>query len=143
MSGLEFLGVAASVVQVAQLSLAVVGSLTSLCHSIRDAPAVLQARMAQVETLIDISKRIAVQPELQTPEVETILMTCLRESKALLQDLVVDAGGSKLRRWTNAIGGLGEEKRVISRLEGLELAKASLTLCIVQIDSYVLTLVTV
>ena len=138
MSGLEFLGVATSVVQVAQLSLAVVTSLTSLCHSIRDAPAIMQARLVQVETLIDILKRIAHQPQLQTPEVESILMTCLTESKALIQDLVVETGGSKLKKLTHAIGSLGEEKRIIGRLERLELAKASLTLCIVQIDSWVL-----
>ncbi|KAE9377807.1 hypothetical protein N431DRAFT_365750, partial [Stipitochalara longipes BDJ] len=138
MSGLELLGVAASVVQVAQLSLALVTSLTSLCNSIRDAPGIMQARLVQVQTLIDISKRIAFQPQLQTPEVETILMTCLGESKALLNDLVVEVGGSKLKKWTNAIGGLVEEKRIVGRLERLELAKASLTLCIVQIDSSVL-----
>jgi hypothetical protein len=138
MSGLEALGAAASVVQVAQLSLALVTSLTSLYHSIRDAPWIMQARLVQVQTLIDISRRIAEQPQLQTPEVEAILMTCLRDSKALLQDLVVEAGGSKLKKWTHAMGSLIEEKRIISRLERLELAKASLTLCIVQIDSYVL-----
>jgi len=98
----------------------------------------MQARLVQVQTLIDISRRIAEQPQLQTPEVEAILMTCLRDSKALLQDLVVEAGGSKLKKWTHAMGSLIEEKRIISRLERLELAKASLTLCIVQIDSYVL-----
>jgi hypothetical protein len=138
MSGLEALGAAASVVQVAQLSLALVTSLTSLYHSIRDAPWIMQVRLVQVQTLIDISRRIAEQPQLQTPEVEAILMTCLRDSKALLQDLVVEAGGSKLKKWTHAMGSLIEEKRIISRLERLELAKASLTLCIVQIDSYVL-----
>ena len=138
MSGLEALGAAASVAQVAQLSLALVTSLTSLYHSIRDAPWIMQARLVQVQTLIDISRRIAEQPQLQTPEVEAILMTCLRDSKALLQDLVVEAGGSKLKKWTHAMGSLIEEKRIISRLERLELAKASLTLCIVQIDSYVL-----
>jgi hypothetical protein len=138
MSGLEALGAAASVVQVAQLSLALVTSLTSLYLSIRDAPWIMQARLVQVQTLIDISRRIAEQPQLQTPEVEAILMTCLRDSKALLQDLVVEAGGSKLKKWTHAMGSLIEEKRIISRLERLELAKASPTLCIVQIDSYVL-----
>ncbi|KAN0108169.1 hypothetical protein V8E51_007911 [Hyaloscypha variabilis] len=138
MSGLEALGAAASVVQVAQLSLALVTSLTSLYHSIRDAPWIMQARLVQVQTLIDISRRIAEQPQLQTPEVEAILMTCLRDSKALLQDLVVEAGGSKLKKWTHAMGSLIEEKRIISRLERLELAKASLTLCIVQIDSSLL-----
>jgi hypothetical protein len=138
MSGLEALGAAASVVQVAQLSLALVTCLTSLYHSIRDAPGIMQARLVQVQTLIDISRRIAEQSQLQTPEVEAILMTCLRDSKALLQDLVVEAGASKLKKWTHAMGSVIEEKRIISRLESLELAKASLTLCIVQIDSYVL-----
>ncbi|KAH8779264.1 hypothetical protein F5882DRAFT_407329, partial [Hyaloscypha sp. PMI_1271] len=138
MSGLEIFSVAASVVQVAQLSLSLVTSLTSLYNSIRGAPGIMHARLDQVRTLIEISRQIESQPQLQTPKVATIISTCLRESEGLrarIQDLVTETKDSKLKKLGNTIGGLLMEKKIIGILQRLEEGKTSLILCITQIDS--------
>lgn len=138
MSGLEILGVAASAIQVAQVTLDIVASLTMLFNQIRDAPKLLQTRLAQVQTLIEISRLIASMPQLQTAEVEAILQSCssdARELKDVLQSLVHEEGGSSIRKWTRAVGGVIMEKRIIGHLHNLEVGKSALTLCITRIDS--------
>ena len=135
MSGLGILGVAASAMQVAQVSLAIVTSLTSLFNQLRDAPKVVQSQLLQVQTLFEISLNT---PQLQTSEVESILQSCARDGEALreiLTGLVIERNGSKIRRWINAVGGLMEEKKVVELLQSLEVGKTSLSLCIAQIDS--------
>jgi hypothetical protein len=135
---MEILGVAASVVQIAQLSLSLVTSLTSLFNSIRGAPGIMQARLDQVRTLIEVSRQIESLPQLQTPKIATILSTCLRESESLrarIQDLVTETKDSKLKKLSNTIGGLLMEKNIIGILQRLEEEKTSLILCITQIDS--------
>jgi hypothetical protein len=138
MSGLEILGVAASAVQLAQLSLAIVTSLTSLFNQIRDAPKVIQTRLLQVQTLFEISRLIAKTSQLQTPEIESVLQSCVKDGDALrdlLQGLVVEKDGPKIKKWAYAIGGSIMEKKIIGLLQSLEVGKTSLTLCITQIDS--------
>jgi hypothetical protein len=135
---MEILGVAASVVQIAQLSLSLVTSLTSLFNSIRGVPGIMQARLDQVRTLIEISRQIESLPQLQTLKIATILSTCLRESESLrarIQDLVTETKDSKLKKLSNTIGGLLMEKNIIGILQRLEEEKTSLILCITQIDS--------
>jgi hypothetical protein len=141
MSGLEILGVAASAIQVAQVTLDIVASLTVLFNQIRDAPKLLQTRLVQVQTLIEISRLIASMPQLQTAEVEAILQSCWRDAgelKDVLQGLVIEKGGSSIKKWTKAVGGVVMEKRIIGLLHNLEVGKSALTLCITRIDSYVI-----
>jgi hypothetical protein len=138
MSGLEILGVAASALQVAQVTLDIVASLTVLFNQIRDAPKLLQARLVQVQTLIEISRLIASMPQLQTAEVEAILQSCSRDAgelKDVLQSLVIEQGGSSIKKWIRAVGGAVMEKRIIGLLHNLEVGKSALTLCITRIDS--------
>ncbi len=100
MSGLEILGVAASAVQIAQLSLAIVTSLTSLFSQIRNAPKTVQTRLVQVQTRAEISRLIASMPQLQTAEVGAILQSCSEDAEALrdiLQRLSVEKEGSSIR----------------------------------------------
>ena len=109
MSGLEILGVAASAVQVAQVSLAIVTSLTSLFNQIRDAPKLVQTRLVQVQTLAEISRLIASMPQLQTAGVEAILMSCSKDAVALkdvLEGLVVEKEGSSIKKWAKSVGGV-------------------------------------
>lgn len=138
MSGLELLGVAASAMQVAQVSLAIVTSLTSLFKQIHDAPKVVESRLLQVQTLFEISRLIVNTPQLQTAEVDSILKSCARDGEVLrdvLEKLVVEKNRSKIKRWIIAIGGLMEENKVVGLLQSLEVGKTSLSLCIAQIDS--------
>lgn len=138
MSGVEILGVAASAVQVAQVSLAIVTSLTSLFNQIRDAPKLVQTRLVQVQTLAEISRLIASMPQLQTAEVEAILESCSKDAVALkdvLEGLVVEKEGSSIKKWTKAVGGVMMEKKIVGLLTSLEVGKSALTLCITRIDS--------
>jgi len=140
MSHPRILGMAGSTAQIAQLSIDIVTSLISLFQSIRDAPVTIQARLAQVQTLIEILTLIQSQPQLQTSEIDNILRTCVREGEELrdlLEGFLIHTNGSRIRRWANAIGGLAMEERIIDQLQRLERGKTSLTLCIAQIDSYV------
>jgi hypothetical protein len=138
MSGLEILGVAASAVQVAQVSLAIVTSLTSLFNQIRDAPKVVQTQLLQVQTLFEISRLVARTPQLQTVEVESVLQSCAKDGKALrdlLEGLVIEKDRSRIKKWVNAIGGVIMERKIDGLLQSLEVGKTSLALCIAQIDS--------
>jgi hypothetical protein len=138
MSGLEILGVAASAVQVAQVSLAIVTSLTSLFNQIRDTPQLIQTRLMQVQTLVEISRLIASMPQLQTAEVDAILQSCSKDAGALkdiLQGLVVEKDGSSIKKWAKAVGGVVMEKKIVRLLHSLEVGKSALSLCITRIDS--------
>ena len=138
MSGLEILGVAASAVQVAQVSLAIVTSLTSLFNQIRDAPKLVQTRLVQVQTLAEISRLIASMPQLQTAEVEAILMSCSKDAVALkdvLEGLVVEKDGSSIKKWAKSVGGVVMERKIVGLLHSLEVGKSALVLCITRIDS--------
>jgi hypothetical protein len=138
MSGLEILGVAASAVQIAQVSLAIVTSFTSLFNRIRDAPKIVQTRLVQVQTLAEISRLIASMPQLQTAEVGAILQGCSTDAEALkdvLQGLVVEKDGPSIKKWTKAAGGVVVEKKIVGLLHSLEVGKSALTLCITRIDS--------
>jgi hypothetical protein len=138
MSGLEILGVAASAVQVAQVSLAIVTSLTSLFNQIRDAPKALQTRLLQIQTLFEISRLVARMEQLQTAEVESVLQSCAKDGETLrdlLEGLVIEEDGSRIKKWVKAIGGLVMEKKIAGLLQSLEIGKTSLMLCIARIDS--------
>lgn len=138
MSGLEILGVAASAVQIAQVSLTIVTSFTSLFNRIRDAPKIVQTRLVQVQTLAEISRLIASMPQLQTAEVCAILQGCSTDAEALkdvLQGLVVEKDGPSIKKWTKAVGGVVVEKKIVGLLHSLEVGKSALTLCITRIDS--------
>jgi len=109
-----------------------------LFNQIRDAPKLLQTRLVQVQTLIEISRLIASMPQLQTAEVEAILQSCSRDAgelKDVLQSLVIEQGGSSIKKWMRAVGGAVMEKRIIRHLHNLEVGKSALTLCITRIDS--------
>ena len=139
MSGLEVLGIAASAVQVAQVSLAIVTCLTSLFHQVRDAPKTVQTRLFHVQTLFEISRLIASVPQLQTAEVDSVLRSCARDAEELreiLRGLLDENDKSKMKKWTNAFRGIMSEKNVIDLLQSLEVGKTSLALCVAQIDSY-------
>jgi uncharacterized membrane-anchored protein len=128
MSGLEVLGVA----------LDVVTSLTRLFNQIRDAPKLLQTRLVQVQTLVEISRLIASMPQLQTAEVDGILQSCSRDAgelKDVLQNLVLEKGVYLIKKWAKAVGGIVMEKRIIGLLHNLEVEKSALALCITRIDS--------
>lgn len=136
MSGLEILGVAASAIQVAQVSLAILTSMTSLFNQVRDTPKIAQNRLQQLRTLIDISRLIEKSPQLQTAEVDAILQTCSKDAEELEKLLRgLEQGKSRIKTWIKAIGGVMNETKIIGLLGSLESGKTSLTLCISQIDS--------
>lgn len=138
MSGLEILGVAASAIQVAQVGLAIVTSLASLINQLRDAPELAKTRLLQLRTLVDVSTLIEKSPQLQTTEIHAILQNCSKDAKELndlLSKLVLEKDGSRIKKWAKAIGGVVNENKIMRLLAILEMGKASLTLCITQIDS--------
>lgn len=140
MSGLEALGVAASAVQLAQLGLAVATSLTNLFSQIRDAPKILQTRLLQVQTLVELSRLIASMPQLQMAEVDGILQSCVRDAadlEGVLQGLVVEKDGFCIKKWTKVLGSVVMEKKIVGLLHNLEVGKSALSLCITRIDSQV------
>lgn len=136
----EVLGIVASAVQLTQVSIAVVTTLSNFFVQIRDAPEVLQSRLLQIQTLIEISRLVACMPQLQTAEIETTLRNCLKEAKTLkdvLQGLAVEKDGSRIKKWLKIVSGLPAEKRILGLLQSLEVEKSALSLCITRIDSWV------
>jgi hypothetical protein len=138
MAGVEALGIAASAVQLAQLGLAIVTSLSSLFIQIHDMPKTLQSRILQVQTLVEIARLVASMPQLQTLQVEEILKSCLREAEVLrkvLQELAVGENGPLLKKWVKGLGGVVMERKFVRLLQTLEVEKSALVLCITSIDS--------
>jgi hypothetical protein len=136
MFGLEILGVAASAIQVAQVSLAILTSMTSLFNQVRDTPIVAQNRLQLLRSLLDISMLIARSPQLQTAEVNALLQHCAKDADEL-QELLqgLEKRDSRIKTWFKAVGGLMNESRIVRLLGSLESGKSSLFLCITQIDS--------
>jgi hypothetical protein len=138
MSGLGILGVAASAVQLAQLSLAIVTTWSSLFLQLRDIPNTVQNRILQVKTLGDIARLIGSKSHLQTEEVNVVLDRCLKAAGALrdvLQGLFVEGDGPAVKRWAKSVGGLVMERKVLELMQNLEREKTALVLCIASIDS--------
>ncbi len=120
MSGIEILGIAASAVQLAQVTVAVATSLSSLFVQVRDAPKAVESRLLQVQTLVEIARLVA----------------CMAEGlRDVLQGLVVEKDGSSCKKWAKAVGGVIMEKKIVGFLQRLEVDKSALTLCITRIDS--------
>jgi hypothetical protein len=138
MSGLEILGVAASAVQLAQVTLVIVTTWSSLFLQIRDTPNIVQNRILQVKSLIDIARLIASKYHLQTKEVKIVLGRCLEKADELrdvLQGLFVEEDGSAVKRWAKSVGGLVMERKILALMKNLEREKTALQLCISSIDS--------
>jgi hypothetical protein len=138
MSGLEILGVAASAVQLAQLSLAIVTTWSSLFLQLRDIPNTVQNRILQVKTLGDIARLIGSKSHLQTEELKVVLDRCLKAAGALrdvLQGLFVEGDGPAVKRWAKSVGGLVMERKVLELMQNLEREKTALVLSIASIDS--------
>jgi hypothetical protein len=138
MSGLEILGVAASAVQLAQVTLVIVTTWSSLFLQIRDTPNIVQNRILQVKSLIDIARLIASKYHLQTEEVKIVLGRCLEkagELRDVLQGLFVEEDGSAVKRWAKSVGGLVMERKILALMKNLEREKTALQLCISSIDS--------
>jgi len=137
MSGLEIFGMATTTAQVAQLSLNTVVALIRLFNSIRDAPVTIQARLVQVQSLVEILaliKKSVATPDVGDRHYSEDRVKEGEELRDLLEGFAVHTNGSRIKKWAHAIGGLVEEK-IIGKLLRLEAGKSSLTLCIAQIDS--------
>jgi hypothetical protein len=84
---LSILGAIAAASQLAQQAYEIVKFFSDLYAKIQDHGESMQVRMLHVEQLIDISKLIAKTPTLQTPTIQSVLVTCLRTTITLQEVL--------------------------------------------------------
>jgi hypothetical protein len=137
MSGLEFLGilgVAASVGQLLDCSLRLVSSVSEVYSRVKDAPEMVLYYTAQISQLVETSREIQQDCELQhKPMVDVHVNATLAEAVKLQRiiDRVLSdytEGSSQKRVWKKALG--SQEKRIISSFERLEKEKTALILSI-------------
>lgn len=134
-------------VTVAAAALRLVASASvyySRIHSkIQDAPETIQKQLVHIEQLSGIARLIMQNPALQTLSVEFVLRNCLRQLSSIDDALrglcakIDDRTGSRMLK--SVLAALKNDK--FNKLfEDLEKHKATLILCIQDIDSYVIML---
>lgn len=141
MSGLEAVGAAASVVQLAAMGFRLVVALSNICQRLKDHPEKLKKRQRSVEQLVEITKAIESTPDLDRELVQSVMKTSVIDAQALLdliEPIAFAAGDGRGKRYWKALCGAAKEDRILGLLDGLEERKTALILCIGVANSSVL-----
>jgi len=130
MSGIEAVGVLASIAQLLEFGLKLTSLINDVYNRIEEAPEKVLLHTTHIKQLIHL---IQEQSELQNPTVHSHVRTTLAEAEKLqqiLQRMVEDytKGSGKKRLWKALVG--REERRMVASLERLEKEKSALILCI-------------
>lgn len=133
MSGLEVIGVLASIVQVVDASLKLSASVKELYGRVRDAPDRVILHTTQIGQLIDTARLIEQTANLQTPTAHAHLLATLTQAEQIqqiLEKLIKDytQGSSRRKVWKAIVG--SEERRLAAGFDRLEKEKSALNLCI-------------
>ncbi|CZR57987.1 uncharacterized protein PAC_07877 [Phialocephala subalpina] len=137
MSGLEVVGALSGAAQLADAGVQIIKLISNFYSQIRKAPESLQKRSGQIELLIDIAHLIQETPPLQTNLISSLLHNCIQDAHELrdiLEKLTAAATANKLEKYWKALGGVHNEKCILTICDKLEQEKNALTLCISSID---------
>jgi hypothetical protein len=133
MSGLEVLGVLASIVQLLDCGLKISLLVREIYSKVRDAPESVSIHTAQIRQLVDTARFIERSRDLQNPRVDFHIKATLAEAERLLQILEhmvndYSKGSNKRRIWKTLIR--AGERQMLTGFERLEKEKTALILCI-------------
>lgn len=133
MSGIEVLGVLASIAQLLDCSLKLSSLVGEVYSRVREAPERVVMHTAQLGQLVDTARLIERSSDLQKPIVNIHLKATLAEAARLqriLERMIEDyTKGSRKKRILKAVKGAGE-RLMLNSFERLEKEKSALILCI-------------
>jgi len=138
MDPVTVLGAVAAASQLLSQALELTHLFSDLCSKVKEAPDTIRKQIVQVQQLTDLARLIIGNPALQKDSVASILRTCLGTATQCLTALKKASpfdGDNKRIKVQKIVKALLMENEIARLLEDLEREKASLTLCIHEIDS--------
>lgn len=132
MSGIEVVGLVASVSQLVTYSIKITQNLSEICQRVQDGPLIVKQRSDQIKQLISTAELIQQNHFLQTAHVLIHLNETLEQAKTLsttLERLANDYSRGSIRRcWKILIA--TKEKTILANFDRLEKEKSALVLSI-------------
>ena len=133
MSGVEVVGLLASVSQLAGHALNIYSSIADIYHKIQNAPRVIQEHAAHIRQLIHTAELICEHKLLQTDCINSQIISTLDQARllsAVLEKVKRDyLRGHLVRRYWKIIIG-DREREILASLRRLEQERSALLLCI-------------
>lgn len=130
MSGLEAIGIVASILQIAQYAISITSTVSEIYGTVNDSPAKIREGLEQLKRLVVTVKLVTASEALQSEDVQIHVVAILdrvRKLHAALDKLVAEPPKSLKRYWKVAIGNT-TENRVFDSFVQLEKDKTALTL---------------
>ena len=132
MSGVEVLGLLASVAQLAAYTGNITNTIVEIYRRVQDTPKRIRQLKEQLRMLIHITELIRSDRALQTKEVEDHVRSTLEQAKLLnklLEKVKVEYSQSTARKlWTAVLH--NKEKEIVRSFEQLEQRKSALHFCV-------------
>ena len=137
MSGVEVVGLLASVAQLAHYGLKIATSISEIYRRVRDAPLKIQHYTEQISQLIELARFIERREWFQNVKIGAYIYgqvnITLSQARALflvLDQLRTERTQGLVRKYWKALNG-SKEKEILAHFERLEKEKSALQLCIV------------
>ena len=133
MSGVEIVGLLASVSQLAGHALNIYSSISDIYHKIQNAPRVIQEHAGHIRQLINTAELICEHKLLQTDCINSQIISTLDQARllsAILEKVKKDyLHGHLVRRYWKILKG-DREREILASLKRLEQERSALLLCI-------------
>lgn len=136
MSGVEALGILASVVQITQFAISITSTIAEIYGTVQAAPARVQQGSEQLQRLLDTVNIIEQNCVIQTERVEAHLcaiLTYARTLHAMLSKLALSS--KSFKRYLKVCLGNQEERLIIDQFDRIEKEKTALILSILEVHS--------
>lgn len=133
MTGVEILGLLASLSQLAAYTINITTSIAEIYHRVQDAPQRIQQHIQQISHLIDTARLIEKHRLLQTDSICAHVNSTLDQAIQVCRIVDKFKGDydrrSSIRKYWTALKGT-KEKEILASLKRLEQEKSALLLCI-------------
>lgn len=137
MSGVEALGILASVIQITQFAISITSTIAEIYGTVQAAPARVQQGLEQLQRLLDTINIIEQNCTIQTERVEahlSALLTYARTLHVMLSKLALSFMKS-FKRYLKVWLGNQEERLIIEQFDKIEKEKTALILSILEVHS--------
>lgn len=133
MSGFEVLGAVTAAGQFIEQSIKVIQLIKGVHDKVHNAPTEIEKWTQEIETLVDIARKVQRTSVLQTPEIQAILSRCddrIRNLSDIFNSISWEADASLGKKTWLAFRGVGQEAKIRGIFEDLEREKSSLDIYI-------------
>lgn len=137
MSGVEVLGIVASVIQITQYAMSITSKVAEIYGAVESAPARVQQGSDQLQRLCATVELIKDNPMIQTESVEAHLDAIVADAKTLHGMLSRLATSSKksFKRYLRVWLGNFEERQIVAQFDKIEKEKTALILSLIEIHA--------